>query len=224
LLAPASMLAQGPSRPLTDRIMLGGHLQVSEPRGDFGQNTGNGFGVGGTGVVRIDPAGALAWRLDVGFLTYGNESRRIPLAGTGGLIKLDLRTSNNIVSLVTGPQLKIPAGPVTPYVTALGGFSVFWTQSTVEGTNNDNSPFASTTNNNDAVLAYGGAVGTYIRLNSGPRPIRLDLGARFLRHDDVRYLNDQRVREAFEQDRDPIPIRGRADFITYFLGVNAVVF
>ena len=74
LLAPASMLAQGPSRPLTDRIMLGGHLQVSEPRGDFGQNTGNGFGVGGTGVVRIDPAGALAWRLDVGFLTYGNES------------------------------------------------------------------------------------------------------------------------------------------------------
>lgn len=224
LFTPDALRAQGPSRPLTDRIMVGGHLQVSEPRGDFGQNTGNGFGAGGTAVVRLDPQGVLDWRLDLGFLTYGNERRRIPLAGTGGLIQLDLRTSNNIFSLVTGPQLKIPLGRVTPYVTALGGFSVFWTQSTVEGTSNDNSPFASTTNNDDAALAYGGAVGTYVRLNNGPRPVRLDLGARFLRHDDVRYLNDQRVREAFEQDRDPIPIRGRADFVTYFLGVTAVVF
>lgn len=223
LAAPTAAQAQS-ARPLTGRLSGAVQLQVSEPRGDFAQNTGNGFGVNGSLIAAFDPQAIATWRLDAGFLTYGNERRRIPLAGTGGLVQLDLRTSNNIFTLVTGPQLQVPVGAFTPYVAALGGFSAFWTQSSVEGSRNDNEPFASTTNSSDAAFTYGGAVGAHIRLNNGPRAVRLDLGARFLRHDDARYLNDQRVREAFEQDRPTVPIRGRADFLTYFLGVNAVIF
>ncbi len=223
LSAPSAAVGQS-NRPLTGRLSGAVHVQVSEPRGDFAQNTGNGFGINGSLIAAFDRQAIATWRVDAGFLTYGNERRRIPLAGTGGLIQLDLRTSNNIFTLVTGPQLQVPVGAVTPYVAALGGFSSFWTQSTVEGSRNDNEPFASTTNNNDAALTYGGAVGAHVRVYNGPRAVRLDLGARFLRHDNAQYLNDQRVREAFEQDRPTIPIRGRADFVTYFLGVNAVVF
>ncbi len=211
-------------RTPSGRLSGGAHLLVSEPRGDFGQNTGNGFGVDASLIWRLDPQAIANWRVDLGVLNYGNERRRIPLTGTAGLVQLDLRTSNNIFSAVTGPELHFGNGPITPYVAALGGFSVFWTQSSVEGSQNDNSPFASTTNSNDAVVAYGGAVGATIRLTNGRNPVRLDLGARFLRHDDVRYLNDQRVRDAFTQNRDPIPLRGRADFMTYFLGANVVVF
>ena len=215
--------AQGNARPLTGRASVSVHGQVSDPRGDFGVNTGTGWGLGGVGLLRIDNASIINLRGDLSFLTYGGSSRRIPLAGTGGLITLDLKTQNSIFSFVAGPQLLGPTGVFTPYLSALGGFSVFWTESSVEGTRGIDEPFASTTNSNDAVLAYGGAAGAYIRVSNGSRPIRIDLGARVLRHDNVSYLNDDRIRDAFENDRPPVPLRGRADFITYYAGVNFIV-
>jgi hypothetical protein len=223
LLYGGDVAAQESARVLTGRASVGIYGQGSDPRGDFGKNTGTGWGAGGTAVLRLDPASIINLRADLGFLTYGNSRRRIPLAGTGGLVKLDLNTSNNIGSFVIGPQLLGPTGAVMPYIAALGGFSVFWTESSVEGTNNDNQPFASSTNSSDAVLAYGGVAGLNIRVASGSRPVRIELGARVLRHDNVSYLNDERVKDAFENNRDPIPVRGRADFVTYFAGVNFVV-
>jgi hypothetical protein len=201
-----------------------GNLQVTEPRGDFGKNTGNGFGLGAGLLLRIDPKAVINWRTELGVVSYGRSSRRIPLAGTGGLVKLDLETSSNIFTLVTGPQLLGPTGVIMPYVTALGGFSVFWTESSVEGSSNENEPFASTTNSSDFSTAYGGAAGLYIRVYNGVRPVRLELGARLLRHDKAAYLNNDRVREAFENEREPVPIKGRADFVTYYLGVSVVSF
>ncbi len=209
---------------LTGRFSMSGHLQVSEPRGEFGANTGNGFGVGGMALLRLDPAGIANLRADFGFLTYANSTRRVPLPGTGGLVKLDLKTSSNIVSVVGGPQLLGPSGVFMPYASVLGGFSVFWTESSVEGTQNNNTPFATSTNSSDAVAAYGGAAGAYIRVWNRDRPVRVDLGARYLRHDNVKYLTDTRVKEAFEQNRAPLPVRGRADFLTYYVGANIIVF
>ncbi|MCA0377212.1 MAG: hypothetical protein LCH84_16335 [Gemmatimonadetes bacterium] len=206
------------------RLSFGVHLQGSDPRGEFAKNTDAGFGIGGYALGGLDRHGILNVRADLSFLNYANSRRRIPLTGTGGLIQLDLNTSSNIMSFVAGPQLLGPTGFFTPYATALGGFSVFWTQSTVEGSSNNNEPFASTTNSSDAVWAYGGAAGAYVRLHNGRHPVRLDLGARFLRHDDVRYLNEARVRDAFLANQPPVPIRGRVDFVTYYLGVNIVSF
>jgi hypothetical protein len=220
-LLPAARLAAQPTAP-SGRGSFGIHLQGSQPKGDFAKNTETGFGVGGYVLARLDRNSILNFRADVSFLNYANSRRRIPLANTGGLIQLDLNTSSNIVSVVAGPQLLGPTGVFTPYATALGGFSVFWTDSRVEGSNNDNRPFASTTNASDAVWAYGGAAGAYVRLTKGRVPVHLDVGARFLRHDDVRYLNDQRVRDAFNNNTTPVPVRGRADFVTYYLGANII--
>lgn len=214
----------GQSRPPSGLGSVAVHLQVTEPKGDFAANTNNGFGFGGYVMRSLDQNKIINLRGDFSFVSYANSRRRVPLSGTGGLIQLDLRTSSNIVSVVAGPQLLGPSGVFTPYATALGGFSVFWTESTVEGSQNNNTPFASSTNSSDAVWAYGGAVGSYIQLTKGTYPIRLDLGARFLRHDDVRYLTADRVREAFRNDAPPVPVRGRADFLTYYLGVNVIAF
>ncbi len=224
LASPAGAQPRAERGAPSGRGSIGVHVQVSEPKGEFGRNTGNGVGLAGYVLLRLDPNAIANVRGDVAFLTYGSSTRRIPLSGTGGLIQLDLRTTSNIVSVVTGPQLLGPMGTVTPYATALGGFSVFWTASAIEGSNNNNAPFATTTNASDAAWAYGGAVGSYIRVSNGRNPVRLDLGARLLRHDDVRYLNADRVREAYASDRPPITIRGRADFVTYYLGVNAIAF
>ena len=178
-----------------------------------------------TGVIRaVDRRKILNLRADVAFASYANTRRRIPFANTGGLVQLDLWTSSNIVSVVAGPQLLGPTGAVTPYATALGGFSVFWTESTVEGSQNVNTPFASTTNSADAVLAYGGSGGAYWRIVQGRRPVRLDVAVRYLRHDDVRYLTDERVTAGFRTNTEPVPVRGRADMVTYSLGVTAHLF
>jgi hypothetical protein len=225
LSVPLAGIVAGPvaaQQAPTGRGSVGFHLQGSEPKGDFAKNTDTGFGIGAYVLARADKNAILNFRGDVSLLNYANSTRRIPLANTGGLIQLDLKTTSNIVSVLVGPQLLGPTGTFTPYASALGGFSVFWTTSSVEGSSNSNEPFASTTNSSDAVWAYGGAAGMYIRVKEGRVPVRLDLGARFLRHDDVRYLNDQRVKDAFLNNTTPVPVRGRADFMTYYFGANII--
>ena len=225
LLSASALHAQGtPLQPPTGRLVGGVALQVTNPRGAFGDNVGTGFGAGGHLIWRLEPSALLNLRTELGILTYGTTSRRIPMANTGGLIQLRLRTSNNIASVVAGPQLIGAVGRFTPYFAALGGFSVFWTESTVEGSQNVNTPFASTTNSADAVLAYGGSGGAYWRIAQGSRPVRLDVNVRYLRHDDVRYLTDDRVTAAFRANAEPVPLRGRADMVTYSLGVTAHLF
>ena len=103
-LVPASRLG---AQRLSDRRLAGrvsGSLALlgSEPRGEFGRNTDNGFGLSGTLVWHIDPDGIFSWRTEGSFLTYNYSSRPVPLTGTGGLVSLRLRTSNNIASAVLG--------------------------------------------------------------------------------------------------------------------------
>lgn len=199
---------------------LGIHGQISQPKGDFADNTGTGWGLGIYALGGLDENNIINLRGDFSFVNYANTRRRIPFSGTGGLISLDLKTSSNIFTVVAGPQLLGPTGTFSPYATLLGGFSVFVTESTIEGSNYSDQPFASSTNSSDFVWSYGGAVGAYLRVSGGATPVRLDFGARFLRHDDVHYLNDQRVREAFDNDRPPVPLQGRADLVQWYLGVN----
>lgn len=220
--SPFPLIAQ--ARTPVGLLNVHGEFQVTHPQGEFARYTGTGYGLGGGILLRIDPAAILNWRIDMGIVTYGSSTRRIPLAGTGGLIQLELNTTSSIFSLVTGPQLLGPTGTIMPYVAPLGGFSVFWTTSSVEGSSNQDQPFASTVNASDLVMTYGGAAGVYIRVREGNNPIRLDLGARVLRHDNARYLNGDRVREAFESQKPAVPIRGRADFLIYHAGVSVVTF
>ncbi len=205
-------------------VTAGVALNISRPAGAFDETTNLGWGLSANAVFRVDRNAIFNIRAEAGFLNYGRVNQRVPLSTTvGNLIRVDLNTTNNIFSFVTGPQLLGPTGRFTPYATALGGFSAFWTSSSVEGTN-DTEPFASTTNSSDFAWAYGGAAGAYLRVSDGKRPIRLELAVRYLRHDDVTYLTADEVRASITEFRDPVPIRSRVDFYTYVLGVQAIVF
>lgn len=212
---------------LSQRFSLAAHGYVTQPKGDFALNTGNGFGLGGTALWRMDQDGFINIRADIGVVTYGSNNRRIAFPNTAGLVQLNLNTTSSIFSMVAGPQLGGNIGRLSPYVAPLGGFSVFWTDSSIEGWNESQdgkNPFASTTNLNDAVWAYGAVGGATYRVYNGRRPVRVDFGARYLKHDDVRYLNARRIREALDNDRPPVALRGQANFLTYYFGVNWVVY
>lgn len=216
--------AQPSETPLNGAVSAGLSLNLTDPRGAFAETTGLGFGLSGNVLFRLGESSILNFRADVAFQNYGNVRQRVPLSpNLGNLIRVDLNTSNNIATFLVGPQLLGPTGVFTPYASALGGFSAFWTSSSVEGTNEER-PFASTTNSSDFAWAYGGAAGAYFRVSSGARPIRLDVGVRYLRHDDVTYLTADEVRDSFEEQRNLRPIRSRVDFYTYYVGVQAVVF
>ncbi len=210
--------------PLTGPVTAGVAFNVTQPRGAFAETTNLGWGLSGNVLFRLDPSSILNVRADLAFTNYGNVRQRVPLSSTvGNLIQVDLNTTNNIATFVVGPQLLGPTGAFTPYASALAGFSAFWTTSSVEGSNNNQS-FASTTNSSDFSWAYGGAAGAYLRVSDGARPIRLDLGVRYLRHDDVTYLTADEVRASTQEQRNPRPIRSRVDFYTYFVGIQATVF
>src|SRR5256886_11396259 len=58
----------------------------------------------------LDGRGAVALRFDGAYLQYGNEDRPLALAGSGGLVSLDMNTSFFIASLRAGPQLMLGRG------------------------------------------------------------------------------------------------------------------
>jgi hypothetical protein len=222
LLAPVAALEaqEAPVGPVT----AGVGLIVSSPRGDFAETTNLGVGLSANALFRLDRDAIFNIRTEASFLTYGSVNQRLPLSPTlGNLIQVDLRTTNSIASFLVGPQLLGPTGTFTPYAAVLGGFSAFWTTSSVEGSNQQQ-PFASSTNASDFAWAYGGAAGAYLRVTSGERPVRLELGVRYLRHDEATYLTANEIRSAFRDGRDPRVLRSRADYYTYLVGVQAIVF
>jgi len=194
-------------------------LVYGRPTGDFGDFVKQGFGIDGNAHYKIDRRGIFSIGAEGGFLTYGRESKRVPLSSTiGGLILVDVTTSNNIFWLGLGPQLTAPSGPLRPYVSGTAGFSYFFTESSVEGSRND-IEFAKTTNFDDATFAWTGAAGFLIPFgNSGAA---LDIGARYHGNGNVRYLR----RGGFAEDGNGnvtfFPIESEAPLVSWRIGFRA---
>ena len=231
-LLPAAALAQDGPVPVQSlgpatahgepRFMGGASLSVGQPRGEFHQYVDNGFGVAGHGLMRIGGQGALALRLDGGFLQYGRETQRVPLSSTvGGRIQVDLTTSNNIFWLGVGPQLMAPRGPLRPYVNGTAGFSYFSTTSSVEGVDSEYE-FARDENFGDAVFSWGGGAGILVPVHRSAKSlVMIDVGARY--HDNgrnVRYLREGGIRDLPNGQIELDVIRSRADLVTWHVGVS----
>lgn len=160
----------------------------SRPQDTFGRNIGLGYGIDGAYLFRLDRAGALALRADAGFLQYGNESKQVPLSSTiGGRIQVDVSTNNYIVPLSIGPQIMWPKGPIRPYANAGIGGQFFFTQSSVEGTDNATS-FANTTNQWDKTMTWVGGGGLYIPVYQRGVNVLIDVGAQYVKGGRARYL------------------------------------
>jgi hypothetical protein len=201
----------------------GGHLQVSNPVGEFAENVGLGFGITGHGRLPVDDSGTLSLRLDLGFINYGNETIRIcitlPCRVTG-----ELTTSNNIFMLGIGPEVGVGSGRVQMYGNASLGLAYFATTSSVEGENNEGDPFAESTNFDDVTFAWTAGPGARLGVYSGAgADVFLDLFARYHGNGQARYLRKGDIRDQPDGSVVIDPQQSETNFWTFGLGVSVAM-
>jgi len=210
---------EAPLPPL--RASAGGALIIAVPIGEFDDYVNTGWGFDGHFRIHLHQQGIISLRADGSFINYGNETRRVCFGGgVGCLIQLDLTTSNNILSFAAGPEIAVPDGVVQPYIHGGVGVSYFATTSSVEGSDNNDEPFASTTNFDDVTFAWIAGGGLRIPLSRGRTPIALDVGARLLDNGEVEYLREGSI--TINPDGSIVldPIRSEANLVKILIGVT----
>lgn len=205
-----------PVGPRRSPVTGGLAVVYGRPTGVFRDFVKQGFGLDGSVHYKFDRQGIFSLGLEGGFLTYGRDTKRVPLSSTiGGLILVDVTTSNNIFWLGLGPQLTAPSGPIRPYVSGTGGFAYFFTESSVEGSR-DNFEFAKTTNYDDATFAWTGGGGILIPVgNSGGA---IDIGMRYHGNGNVRYLRRGSYSEDGNGNITFFPIESEAPLLSWRVG------
>jgi hypothetical protein len=193
-------------------------LQIGVPTGAFAQNVALAGGVGGGVLWAFDEM--LGVRADLGVQIYGAETRRVPLgSGALSLVDVDVTTTNAIFSGAIGVQLGMPSGQVTPYAGVQLGFGSFTTSTSVNGSNSDAEPFATTTNLSDATVARTVYGGVYLPLRG--REAVFDLGVRRTWHGRaVRYLTPGDITELPSGEVTLSPRESLADLFTITIGVT----
>lgn len=206
--------------PRRSPVFGGASVIYGRPSGEFGTYVRQGFGVDAFGRWKVDRRGILSLGLEGGWMQYGRETVRVPLSSTVGRINVDVTTSNNIVFLGTGPQLMAPGGPVRPYLSAGVGFSYLFTESSVEGSNNNNFSFAETTNFDDIVFATTGGAGVYIPFGR-LKEAGLDVGVRYHNGGRGQYLREDSIIDRPGQTPLIRPIESQTQLWSFRVGVVA---
>jgi hypothetical protein len=214
--------AQGQTPGLREVRTWGGvglGLVVGLPVGEFRSYVGPAPGVAGSFAVNLDRAGAVALRVDGAYIQYGNEDRPVSLAGTGGLVNLDMNTDFFIASLRAGPQLVLGQGPVRMYGFGTVGAAYFATWTSLR----DNCgcyDIATTTNYGDGALSLAGGGGFLMDVSRGHHPVSLDVGAMYVRNGRVTYLREGSIVANPDGSFTLQPVRSVANLVVLQLGVS----
>ena len=194
------------------------------PQGDFKDNVDeNGFGIGGE-ILYSPSTSPFGIGISLGFMNYGEESRREPFSTTIPDVEVEVKTTNNIVMghLLFRAQSKI--GPIRPYADGLVGFNYLFTETKIEDVDDDDE-IASSTNLDDGVFSYGAGGGVMLRLYSGKTKkgkiwsILIDFGARYILGGEAEYLKEGSIkrvggRVVFDK------IQSKTDILITHLGVT----
>jgi hypothetical protein len=192
----------------------------SRPLGGLQQNIGFGYGADGAYQFRLDQRGAISLRADVGFLGYGQESFRVPLSETiGGRIQVKVRTTNYLLPMSIGPQLTWPTGSIRPYVNGGVGSQFFFTESTVDGTNNDDN-IASTTNYSDWTSTWVAGGGLYLPVYEKTTSVLIDLGVQYIAGGRARYLRPGSIQDLPNAQIAITPFESETHLLLVRLGVR----
>lgn len=212
----AQVRFDGRAEPLSPPgAYLGLSLQVGQAKGQFAAYVDYGGGLGGYLVVRPNRRGPFGVRLDLMYLNYGSQTHSYPLVP--GVV-VDVTTDNQIFQIALGPQLTLGQGALQAYGFGTFGGSFFSTTSGVEGSDQNNQQFASTTNHSDATFSSEFGGGVLVRV-SRSQPVLLDIGARYLKNGRVTYVTKERVTIVGNQLLVN-PVDSEANLLVYHLGVT----
>ena len=214
--------AEEPRKNPVDRHGFGVGFNYAQPTGEFRDYVDQAFGADAFYRFAVDPHGIASLRVGGQWLMYGRETRRLPLSPTiGNLLLVDMSTSNNIVNFGGGLELAVPTQAIRPYVFGQLGAGYFYTQTSVEGSS-DEQAFASTTNYHDWVFSRLVGAGLQIPLGRGRNgtKVLLDLGATYNFNGEARYLREGSIQEVGPGQFQFNPVRSEANLVTWRLGVS----
>ena len=117
-----------PAEAAKSRITLGGAMLGAATVAEFHDQVDRAFGAAFNASYAIDSGRRIAMRLDVEWLNHGIESRDVRLATPfGGLRDVELQSSNDILFVEVGPEVRFPIGPAESYLGASAGLGYFVT-------------------------------------------------------------------------------------------------
>lgn len=188
-------------------------------QGEFRNYVYGGLGLGGAVLIQPRQTSILGLRIEGGAAIYGQETKRVPLSNTVDRVFVDMTTSNNIVMLGVGPQLTAPSGAVRPYLAGTVGLVSFFTETSVNGTDNTYD-FASSQNLGDGNLAWTLSSGFYIPMHTGKSPWSIDIGATYHKNGQLEYLRKGGIIDNNDGTITLNTIRSEADFLSFRIGVR----
>jgi hypothetical protein len=206
--------APGPSR-----FVVGANGVLSQPKGEFASNVGNGYGFDLNGMFRLDYRGYMNLRADVGGVQYGREHKDASFFGITGRIDLDLETTNSIAWAAIGPQLMIPDGPFRPYANAAIAYTRFSTTSTLSDPYGQFEPI-SNENAGDGSHAWIFGGGLLVPLGTNGA---INLGARYYYGGRARYLTEGDITDNPDGSITINPRNSKTDLVLWQLGFSYVI-
>jgi len=175
------------------------NIMLGFPAGEFKENViRTGFGLSGHFLfLAPTPDRPFGIGLNIGYLNYGQETRREPFSLTIPDVTVDVERSNNLVNFHALFQLGFGSGSVRPFIEGLFGGSYIFTETSIRSERNGQE-VATSTNLDDFAWSYGAGGGVLILLSSGEEgddvgSLFLDLKARYLFGSEAEYLKEGSV-------------------------------
>ena len=207
---------------------------LSKAQAEFGKNVKNiGYGFNINLGYNFVPLPIIAG-INLDFLTYGSEKRKIPYSYYTDLVTLIEETSNNIVMGHLLLRSQPSKGNIHPYWDGLIGFKYLYTETSIQGEDEEDE-IASSINIDDFAFSYGLGCGIMMQLlnksdkcvKSNARSLLITIGSRYLMGSNAEYLNVKKEGwiEISDPDEGPVttilhPDNSKTDLLTFQIGFS----
>jgi opacity protein-like surface antigen len=204
--------------PIRQRWHAGFSAEVARPSGDLQQNVSKAGGAQAHLRVRLDQHGLVSLRAQVGWLNYGNETRRTCLATTPGCrVEVRVNTINGILFAGVGPEVAFQIGRLRAYGHGLVGASRFATVSAIDGGILPDF-VAGDENFGDSGFAWSTGGGLQLPIT---RRVALDLGMNYQGHGERAYLLKGGLSDNADGSLVFAPKRSTANLFAFRFGVTS---
>jgi hypothetical protein len=217
MIAPAAARAQS-------RFTVGGAVAYADPLGEFGDNVRRGFGLDGFGTIGLDPTGIVSLRAELGYVQYARKTEPF-IANTGfGYLELESETTSGVFTAGIGPQFTVRQGAMRPYLGGTVGFARFATNTKINlparsSESGQTETLDEVTMSSDWVLSLAAVGGIGFEVAALGRGVLIDVGARWHRNGQARYVTSEGVQYDGSTTPTITPTESQADFIVYRLGI-----